>query len=568
MLMQRLKEFAEADTFDQIPRLYSRRPIRYVIDLDNDGLLLDPEPTDTSDASDRQRSKGAVRVAPFLARSRGIRPLLLADNAHYTLGMFSEGMSPDRTRAMHNSYLALVDRCGQATGLSPVQAIHRFLDADGPGLSLPRDFDARDSITFRVNGKYPIDFPEVRQYWASEAATRATRELQCLVCGDAGPALDHLTKKLKAIPGGHAAGSSFTSANRPAFESYGLKSTHNAPMCPDCGEKVTGAANDLLLDESSNISFASAKVVIWTRQEAPIDWPRILDLPDQTEVLAHIRRLSSGVHRSGVEDVPIYCAIFSGSGGRVAIRDWFETTIGLAERNLLSWFSAHDTANARQEESMPLSIHALAGATVRNLKDVTPSVVTSLVRCALLGTGVPLGLLHMVVSRNRSERRVTRPRAALTRLALTGATCPDNRLAGLDRSNHTPAYLCGRLLAAMGNAELACTGATRSSMVDRNFAMASTSPSGIFDRLQVRFRQHLQTVRRQSTSACRAIERSEGEILGFLPRFPAVLNLEEQGLFGLGFYHQRVDILRQMRGLSDRSSAPTTAPSCLDGVSL
>ena len=567
MLLQRLKEFADANTSDPAPRLYSRRPIRYIIDLDEDGRLLNPEMVDTSESKDELRRKGTVRLAPFLSRSKDIRPLLLADNAHYTLGLSSESLRPERPGAMHDSYLALVDRCGQATASPPVQAIHRFLDAGAPGLSLPKDFNSRDSITFRIGGEFPIDFPDVRKYWASEAATTTTRELQCLVCGEIGPVLDHLPSKLKAIPGGHATGSSFSSANRPAFESYGLKSTQNAPMCPDCGERVTGAANDLILDGSSSISFTSTKTIIWTSEEPSVDWASILASSDRTAVQAQIRGLSSGLHRPGAQDTPLYCATFSGSGGRAAMRDWFETTVGLAEQNLREWFMSHDAVDAWHEEGRTLSIHSLAGATARNLSDVSASVVTSLIRCALLGDQFPAQLLHLAVSRNRTERRVTRPRAALISMALQAtseSTRPYSHLADMSVSDHNPAYLCGRLLAVLESTELASTRTDRASITDRYFSIASTAPAAAFNRLHLKGRQNLNNVRRHSVSAHRALESATEEIQDILTDFPTVLNLEEQGLFGLGYYHQRVRLLRRMRGLPGEPGPSRLVPSRLD----
>lgn len=562
MLMQRLTEFSESS--DVSPRLYSRRPIRYLISLDDEGRLLDPVPVDTSDPKDVHRRRGSVRLAPYLSRSKGIRPFLLADNAHYTLGLSSMSMRPDRPGAMHSSYLELVDRCWRATRSRPVQAVHSFLGAGAPGLSLPGNFNPRDSITFRVGGKYPIDFPEVQQYWASEAAIQTSRELQCLVCGETGPAVENLPGKLKAVPGGHATGSSFISANRPAFESYGLKGTQNAPMCPDCGEKVTGAANRLLLDESSSISFSSAKTVIWTQQELSIDWARILDSPDRPDVLAQVERIKSGVLKSDAGDIRLNCATFSGNGGRAVLRDSLETTVGEAERNLRKWFMSLEIERVRPGNVRPLSIHSLAGATTRSLRDVTPSVVTSLIRCALLGTRTPMGLLQMAVSRSRTERRVTEPRAALIKLSLTsagGGALSYGSLIALDETIRNHAYLCGRLLAVVESAELSSPGAQRASTVDRYFAIASATPAAVFDRLCSHARYHVERVQKHNIHARRDIETYADKILGDLPAFPESQNIEEQGLFGLGYYHQKVRFLRHRHGLAGCDGRSTQTPS-------
>ncbi len=48
MLLQRLKEYAD-QRMSLAPRLYTEAPVRYVIDLDAQGRLLNPEPIDTAD---------------------------------------------------------------------------------------------------------------------------------------------------------------------------------------------------------------------------------------------------------------------------------------------------------------------------------------------------------------------------------------------------------------------------------------------------------------------------------------------------------------------------------------
>ena len=73
MLLQRLKEFAESERFVLPPRLYSRRPIRYLIDLDSNGRLLSDFPIDTSDPGDwevRRVYSGWLQLSPDRKASR------------------------------------------------------------------------------------------------------------------------------------------------------------------------------------------------------------------------------------------------------------------------------------------------------------------------------------------------------------------------------------------------------------------------------------------------------------------------------------------------------------------
>ncbi len=85
MLLQRLREYSER--LDLPPSLYNEAPVRYILELDAAGRLLNPEPVDTADPSSPRTKRGQRRLVPQVQRSSGVKPLLLADNAEYTLGL-------------------------------------------------------------------------------------------------------------------------------------------------------------------------------------------------------------------------------------------------------------------------------------------------------------------------------------------------------------------------------------------------------------------------------------------------------------------------------------------------
>ena len=556
MLLQRLRDFAEDGRFKVPPTLYSPRPIRYLIDLDSDGRLLSPTPIDNSDPGSRATRRGTQRMAPYLGRPNTIRPLLLADNAEYTLGVIQEGSSPERVRGKHSAYVELVEQCAAATGLPSVRAVSRFLSsASASDLALGDDFDASATTTFRVDGEFPIDSPAVQRFWADAATGSEARVLQCLVCGETKPVLDRLQKKVKGVPGGHMAGTSIISANKNVFESYGLRNSQIAPTCADCGEKFTEAVNHLLSDEQSHVRFPSAKVIFWTREQTQFSWGQMLNSPDQADVQAQIETLWSGGRRSDMDENAFYGAVLSASGGRTVLRDWIDTTVGEVKKKLINWFSAQSIATVRGEPPRPLGIYALAGATVRKLMDIPATVPRSLVRCALMGTPLSRDMLNQAVRRNRAEQRVTRPRAALIKLVLTTNNRESYRegyMVELEQNNRNPAYLCGRLLYVLEDAQRAAIAGINATIVDRYFGTASTAPASVFSRLLRGAQPHLSKLQRDNRGAYHAIQRRMTEILEALPEFPRTLTLEEQGLFALGYYHQRA---RQYREIEERRQA-------------
>jgi CRISPR-associated protein Csd1 len=89
-------------------------------------------------------------------------------------------------------------------------------------------------------------------------------------------------------------------------------------------------------------------------------------------------------------------------------------------------------------------------------------------------------------------------------------------------------------------------------VVDRFFGAASSAPASVYGRLLRGAQPHLSKLKRDRPAASRAIERRLEEILAGLPAFPRVLTLEEQGLFALGYYHQRAFDRAQAREAAAR----------------
>lgn len=74
MLLQKLVEYSER--LDMPPTLYRELPVRYVIDLREDGTLINI--TDAADPAPTRTRRGQPRLAPEVTRASAVKPLLLA----------------------------------------------------------------------------------------------------------------------------------------------------------------------------------------------------------------------------------------------------------------------------------------------------------------------------------------------------------------------------------------------------------------------------------------------------------------------------------------------------------
>ena len=114
----------------------------------------------------------------------------------------------------------------------------------------------------------------------------------------------------------------------------------------------------------------------------------------------------------------------------------------------------------------------------------------------------------------------------------------------LDPGRRTPAYLSGRLLAVLEEAQKRAQGfQINRTLVERFYGAASTAPAATFGML-------LRTASVAHLPKAGPLNPLVEEVLSALDDaggFPKTLTLEEQAEFALGFYHQRADFRARNR---------------------
>lgn len=564
MLLQRLVELsARLDTL--APAGYEPKAIRYVIELDGAGNLRNPSPIDLADTKNKS---GQRRVEPAILRGgdRHIAPALLADNAEYTFGLqATKTKDAALVPLRHDAYLRLLTECVNATGDQGAGAVLAFIQNNPAGaLALPDDFDRSGFIVFRVDGQFITNRLAIQQFWGARLAPSGEKR-QCSVCGNERPILTRLQGKIKGIAGGQSTGTSYISVNAPAGESYGLEASQNSPICEDCANRFTKALNYLLSNDRHRFYVGDRRepscltFVFWAREPSDLDFGLVLDSPDPAQVKALLESVYKREYKPAVDDVAFYAASFSGSGGRAVVRDWLDMTIGRAKAALARWFGWQRIVFVNGSEGKPLSVYALAGATVRakrgkpDFKAANPQHIRGLIRSALTGAPLPSSMLAQVLQRVKAERDVTYQHAALIKtILISQINLQENTMDELDMSkpdqgyqldmdNQNPAYQCGRLLSVLEQIQKEAIGTNiNTTLVDRFYQSASTTPAAVFGLLISRAQPHLSKLRRGANEhAGGALQAKLEGILRQIDAFPRILSLQGQGMFALGYYHQR-----------------------------
>jgi CRISPR-associated protein Csd1 len=556
---------------DLPPAMYGETKVAWHIILSSEGTF-------------EEAKRGTPMIAPHIGRSSGVKPKLLADTGEYVLGIPKETSKPERVKECHEQFKTLVQQCVEETQESTVKAIALFLNSpefDRAKAELPKDFDPSEVVTFRVGNAIPADakykFHKIEEFWAkytsgetSEDADSNNPVMSCLITGEVTTVEKRLPFLIKGIFGGQPSGTALVSANSSAFMSYGLQNSLTSPISRDAAEKFAKALNSLIANEQgqSRIYIGSTVYVFWTKEETGFNPLTFLDKPDPQAVANLLQSPFTAKQASSLNENQFYGLSLTANNARAVVRDWLETTVPNVEDNLKLWFQKQRIVDPYGGEHRPLGAYTLAASIYRDAdaaKKMQPKVPTALIRSALHGDRLPDELLLKLVRRNLVEREPKIPyprreikipyaRAVLIKLIFSSDSNRNQMMTDMEQLNLNPnlegsdrsAYYCGRLLAVLEATQRTAIGSVNASLTDRYYGAASSTPANAFPSLMRGSRSHLAKLRKTMPGACKALEERIEEITVNLPTFPKTLNLQQQGLFALGYYHQRA---------SDRAAA-------------
>lgn len=109
----------------------------------------------------------------------------------------------------------------------------------------------------------------------------------------------------------------------------------------------------------------------------------------------------------------------------------------------------------------------------------------------------------------------------------------------LDETQPAAAYQLGRLFAALERIQEKANPKLNTTIRERYYGSACTSPVTVFPTLLRLKNHHLAKIEKKGIVIW--FEKKLGEIMGNIEVFPSHLNLHDQGMFAIGYYHQRQD---------------------------
>lgn len=579
MMLAALDAFARERGLADDP-LYETRPVDFRIRLGAKGEFLGLESTQD------ERGKGTALLIPRIPqRSVNVAAGFLVDNSKYVLGHEEEPVSrtgkAGKGGVRFAAFLNLVREAVSELEVPELRAVESFLvneAARGEALAKrdKEEWTGSEMLAFVVGDEVrPVHLlPEIRAWWERRGEKEAAqgRTGLCLVSGRHG-VLAETHPKLKNVPEAQSSGSALVSFNAKAFESHGLEQGDNAPISQQAALGYVLALNDLLRKSEERRFRQGIQVgedsvlVFWTNSTAQEE-SLLLSWMDPSE--ADLRRFLEapfrGLEPSELDTRSFYAVTLAGNSGRVAVRDWFQTSIGEVKQNIRRYFADLRLGEGTTDKPTPIW-RLLKAVEAPSGRGLTPDVATRMLGAALRGQPFPRQLLSAALDRlrlppsdDKLEREQLRLRAALIKATLIrlprSGTASLEVSVSLDKTNSSQPYVLGRLFAVLERLQGAAQGDINTTIRDRYFGAASRNPATVFPRLL-----QLSVHHASKAESGGWLEKVKAEVMGLLPpeRFPRILALEDQGLFAVGYYHQREAFFTKRAAPEGAAQSPASA---------
>lgn len=553
MILGLLYELAQREGLVEDPD-YEQANVDFLVRIDDEGGLVTLVPLQD------ERGKGKRMSVPKRAKRAGTatKPFFLADNAKYVLGLSMQ--ASERDALCNMAFRTAITEAAGGVEDEGLLALLRFYERFEENLAAlqqhrPRsEWTGLEQLAFvrdRDGAQCIHERSAVRTYWRSRRgdAQEKVERAMCLVTGQVAPVAT-LHGNIKGVPNISSMGAALVSFNLSAFTSHGLSQGGNAPVSTAVAEGYVTALNWLLERQGDRrhrygISLGDGVLVMWTKQKAPeLDFlASLLDGSESVTATEGVRKAIEspwrGLEPSEYDQTAFYGLILGGNVARIVVQDWFTSPLGIIKANLRRYFE--DLAIG-EGEARPMPIRRLLDALKSPGRDggIAPGLAARLMACALRGRPFPRQILVTALQRLRmptDKFDPTRERCALIKAALLRLS-PERRISvTLDESITHPPYLLGRLFAILERLQGVAQDNLNATIRDRYYGAASCTPAAVFPRL-IKLSMHHAS---KADERGRWLEKLKGEVMAGLPAhgMPKILNLEEQGMFAIGYYHQR-----------------------------
>ena len=617
MILQSLVRYYDILVADQetsvAPPGFSAANVSYAIALSREGeltglLSLFEQVPRGKKMVDRPRR---MVVPQQVKRSSGVQANFLCDNCAYVLGISDrDGTRPDYSRTRFEAFRAHnLELLAQAEGV-PARAIRTFLENHDPGQAhnhpeIHRNLETLlkgGNVVFTVDGSFAHEDQHIQAVWKAYKDSEEAEYAQCLVTGETAP-IERLHASLRGIRDANPTGATLVGFNASAYESYNRAQGMNAPVSRQATFAYTTALNYLLSRDNENpvITLGDTTVVYWAESENKAYRDVFIGLFDPTFIEVDEQQASSRdrpaerrlkvvaakVKHSQPLDVDslmdgldpttrFYVLGLAPNAARVSVRFFHADLFAHFIEQIMRHYQDLSMVKEFDNQRTYLTVRDVVDETVSmkaSNPTASPLLAGAIFRAILTGAPYPAGLYSAVLTRIRADQDQDDPQKHVSKIGYERAAIlkayllrkyrnqPDHPIQevlqmALNEGSKHPAYLLGRLFAVLEKAQQEAIPGLNTTIKDRYFTTACASPASVFPVL-LRLAQHHISKAQYGYVSDRRIQ----DILNLLDvednPIPTRLNLDGQGVFVLGYYHQRAAFYRK-HDVGDAAEAPLT----------
>lgn len=544
------------------PEGFENKEIPFIIVIDKQGKFVQFE--DTRELKNKKKVARTFLVPKGLGRS-GSKSYevsnLLWDHYGYVLAYAGE-KGQEQADKQHASFTANVNELKQAlpddAGVAAVAAFLASAEEKSKVMQAANWAECAKvkgcNLSFRLVDE-AVDLvcqSKAVQEYVSQANQVKSDNVQkgiCLITGKPAP----IARLHNAIKGVNAKPAPFTSVNLSAFESYGKEQGFIFPVGEQAMFEYTTALNTLLAGEN-RFRIGDVTTVCWGAKPTPLEESLASlisggskDNPDEhiDAVKTLYKSLYNGQYQKPDGKEKFYLLGLSPNSARIVVRFWHETTVATLSEGIAAWYDDLQMVrgeNSPYPEYMPLP--RLLGNLVLDgkMENLPSDLIAQVTDAALNNQVLPVSLLQAALRRNKAEQKITYGRASLLKAYINRAIRA-GRLKNmkeltmsLDRNRQDIGYVLGRLFAVLEKTQDEANPGLNATIADRYFGSASSTPIAVFGTLMRLLPHHLNKLEFEGRAV--QLQWEIRQILEHCQKFPNHLNLEQQGLFAIGYYHE------------------------------
>lgn len=534
-----------------------QKEIGYLIVIDKDGSFIRIE----SRMKDRKTAQTFIVLQSIKRSGKKYVPNHLWDNYEYVIG--GSGDSSIKNCTFINMIETLKKRAISDSYLDAISKFYKNNDVIEETIKKDSLYEemrkSNKNISFLLQGEYKIA-AEDKAVWnlvlnQNDIGINGT----CLITGQNNSiARLHTTIKLTKDTGPLV---SFKTDR--GYDSYGKEQGYNAQISEDAEFAYTTALNTMLQKGSHNkFGVGNRTFVFWASSNAEAAEQAeesLFDLlgfteeePDDPNAkINQVRKVFTSIYSGTLKtslDDRFYILGLAPNSARIAVVYWSECSLKEFAGTILRHFNDMEIIDTRKDGKPYMGIKDMLAAVTLNGKqsEATPNLPEAVVKSIFQGTPYPFTLFSACIRRiraesgNKDKNAIRIARMAIIKAYLNRINDNNKKIdTMLDKSNTNQGYLCGRLFAVLDKIQEDANGI--SSIRERYMNAASATPASVFATILNLSSHHMEKLANESRRIF--YEKIKQEIIDKIPAtgFPAHLDLQDQGRFFIGYYHQRQD---------------------------